>query len=62
MAISLVDAKYLQECYGIPVQTWAVWRTKQIGPPWVKLNRLVRYDLALVDSWIAANTVTPADA
>ena len=37
----------------------ADWRTKRIGPPWVKIGKLVRYLQTDLDAWIASRTTGP---
>jgi hypothetical protein len=35
------------------------WRLKQIGPPYWKFRRSVRYSLRALQAWKAGNTVAP---
>jgi hypothetical protein len=35
------------------------WRVKNIGPPYWKFRRNVRYSLRALQAWKAANTVAP---
>lgn len=46
--------------FGISEHTLATWRTKGIGPRYLKVGSAVRYRLADVEDWIAGNTVVPA--
>jgi len=39
---------------GVPISTIRGWRLAGIGPPYVKLGGLVRYQRAAVERWIAA--------
>lgn len=40
----------------IPVNTLRDWRKKQTGPPFSKIGRLVRYNEAAVDEYLASLT------
>lgn len=51
----LVSPTELSECTDIPVQTWANWRWKGEGPPWIKLGRHVRYRWADIEKWLDDN-------
>jgi len=39
---------------GVPEATLADWRFRRKGPPYVKVQRLVRYPQGLLDQWLAA--------
>lgn len=42
--------------YGIAINTQAKYRMKGIIP-YVKINRIIRYDRMLLDAWLEAHTV-----
>lgn len=46
----------LSEMIGVPALTIEGWRRRGGGPPFTKVKRGVRYDLAQVKSWLRANT------
>jgi excisionase family DNA binding protein len=45
---------------GIPVKTLAEWRSRGIGPAYVKVGRHVRYRREAIDEWEAGQTRQPA--
>jgi excisionase family DNA binding protein len=45
---------------GIPVKTLAEWRSRGLGPAYVKVGRHVRYRREAIDEWEAAQTRQPA--
>jgi len=57
----LVSEQQLEEITGIGARTWQDWRLKRKGPRFIKCGRLVRYDLAEVERWLAARTIETAD-
>jgi hypothetical protein len=46
----------------VQLATLADWRFRGVGPPFVKVGKLVRYPLDALDAWIAARLVTPTAA
>jgi len=40
---------------GVPVRTLQSWRSQEIGPPFCKMNRTVRYPEAGLHKWLAEN-------
>ncbi|MBE3606345.1 MULTISPECIES: helix-turn-helix domain-containing protein [unclassified Campylobacter] len=46
----------VKEIYGIAINTQAKYRMKGIIP-YVKINRIIRYDRMLLDAWLEAHTV-----
>jgi predicted DNA-binding transcriptional regulator AlpA len=44
---------------GLSVKTMSNWRNRDQGPPYVKLNRAVRYRRTDLDAWIESRTVRP---
>jgi predicted DNA-binding transcriptional regulator AlpA len=54
----LLSPKQVEADYGIPVGTQAIWRsTKRYAIPYIKLGRLVRFDRATIETWLASRTV-----
>lgn len=49
-------ARYLD----VPVSTLNYWALKKIGPPFIKVGRVARYDWALLDGWLAERTADTA--
>lgn len=41
---------------GVQPNTLEIWRHRGIGPPFVKMGRLVRYKSADLDAWIDRQT------
>ena len=52
----LIDTVQLAEYLGNEVNTCAGWRLKGIGPSFIKVGRLVRYNTQTVDLWIESQT------
>jgi predicted DNA-binding transcriptional regulator AlpA len=49
----LLDTSQLAEWLGLSVATLEIWRTKNLGPPWIKLSeRRTRYRRADVLGWL----------
>ncbi|HZP68734.1 MAG TPA: helix-turn-helix domain-containing protein [Pseudolabrys sp.] len=40
----------------VSVRTLQAWRTKGIGPPFVRLGRAIRYSRRALIDWVHANT------
>ena len=49
----------LSEKFGHTRQTLAHWRSKGIGPGYVKIGRKIRYPVRLVEEWLAGAVHTP---
>ncbi len=56
----LLDEAMLAARLVISRSTLQSWRYTGRGPRWIKLGRLIRYRLADVDAFLAANTRGPA--
>jgi len=58
---TLMDAPATAGFLGVAVPTLADWRTKGIGPTYIKVGRCVRYRLTDLESWLTSRTrtVTP---
>ena len=46
---------------GIARQTLADWRTKRIGPKYLKVGRLVRYRQVDLDAWLEGCVMDPEE-
>jgi predicted DNA-binding transcriptional regulator AlpA len=42
---------------GVRIETLRVWRTRKIGPNFVKLGKAVFYRLADIETWVANQVV-----
>ncbi|QGU02162.1 hypothetical protein CKALI_06465 [Corynebacterium kalinowskii] len=49
-----ISANVLEEATGIKATTLANWRSRKIGPPFVKIEGAVRYPVDEVEAWIKA--------
>ncbi len=47
-----VSERELSIISGLACRTLQSWRLRKIGPPWIRLGRAVRYDLAQFESWV----------
>jgi DNA-binding transcriptional MerR regulator len=43
------------ELLRVSVRTLQAWRTKNIGPPFVRLNRMIRYRRQAINDWLDSN-------
>lgn len=50
----------VEERYPLRAQTLASWRVKGIGPPYVRVGRMIVYPIEAIESWLAVNTVHPS--
>ena len=57
----LTEAECAERLHVRP-RTLKVWRTDRIGPPHIKLGRLVRYSLADLNAWLGTNVRLPLNA
>ncbi len=48
----LLAPEEVSKLIGVPVSTLAQWRYRKRGLPFLRLGRLVRYDLADVESYL----------
>lgn len=46
------DEAFAAAFVGSTVETLRTWRKRGCGPPWKKLNGLVRYSLASLQEWV----------
>ena len=52
-----IDERRLCADLGISPVTATKWRAGAMGPPFIKVGRLVRYRRADVDAWLESRTV-----
>lgn len=57
---SYLSTRQLAERLGLATITLELWRARGSGPPYLKLGRAVRYDLAEVERWLSDQAVDPA--
>lgn len=50
----LYTPQQLAERLHVPQTTLTDWRYRRRGPSWLRVGRLVRYPVAAVDAWLAA--------
>ena len=48
------DEPFAATFVGSTVETLRTWRKRGCGPPWKKLNGLVRYSLESLQEWVEA--------
>ena len=53
---SLLNEVEAARFLAVSVRTLQAWRTKGIGPPFVRLGRAVRYSRQALIDWVHANT------
>ena len=56
----LIDTKEAAEMLGTTVGTLKSWRSREVGPKWVKLGAAVRYDVEELLDFIKRNTRVPS--
>ena len=57
-----VTADRLAATLGVTVRTLARWDAARIGPPKIKVGKLVLFDLAKLPAWLAARETEPVRA
>lgn len=57
MDIQLIDEGVVARKIGCEVKTLQAWRCRGVGPEFVKIGRLVRYDPRKVDAWVKSRSV-----
>ena len=55
--LDALDTPAVSRLTGVSSSTLEKWRLTGEGPPYLKLNRLVRYRSADVDAWLVARLV-----
>lgn len=50
----LLNPPKLAEQLGVPEKTLAVWRSRGLGPKYLKVGRHARYRQSDVDTWLTA--------
>lgn len=56
----LMTGAQLAALCGTSIRTIEDWRARKIGPPWIKIGKLVRYNPVAVQKFLMKNTFTPA--
>ena len=58
-AESLLAEIYAADLLGLSSRTLQAWRSKNEGPPYVRVGRAVRYRRQDLLDWVGQNTVAP---
>jgi hypothetical protein len=53
----LLSEREVATRWRITVSALRAWRLKRVGPRWIRLGRLVRYDVRDLAAWISKQTV-----
>jgi predicted DNA-binding transcriptional regulator AlpA len=48
----LLTPQQVADWLQVPLSTLHYWRQRRLGPPWIKVGRLVRYRPSSVSEWI----------
>jgi len=56
---SLLSEIHAAELLGVSSRTLQAWRSRNEGPPFVRMGRAVRYRRQDLLAWIEQNTVAP---
>ena len=56
----LISTKEAAEILGLPEGTLKGWRSREIGPKWIKLGGSVRYDVSDLLDFIKSGTRVPS--
>lgn len=51
--LDLITPDQLAAELQVKTKTLENWRARQIGPPFLKVNRTVRYSRKAIDTWLA---------
>ena len=57
-----VTADRLAATLGVTIRTLARWDVARIGPPKIKIGKLVLFDLAKLPAWLATRATEPVRA
>lgn len=58
-AESLLAEVYAADLLGLSSRTLQAWRSKNEGPPYVRVGRAVRYRRQDLLEWVSQNTIAP---
>ncbi len=58
---SLLSAEQVSDLTGLSTETLAQWRSQRRGIPYLKIGRLVRYDLTDVQAYLRGCRVSVSD-
>jgi predicted DNA-binding transcriptional regulator AlpA len=56
---SLLNEAEAAKFLAVSVRTLQAWRTRDSGPPFVRLGRAIRYRLKDLIEWVRSNTCLP---
>ncbi len=51
--MQLLTVEEVAQLLQVPVRTLYAWRTRQCGPPAIRIGRFLRYEPSAVEQWIA---------
>lgn len=54
-----LNERDVAEQLGVALRTVTNWRSRGQGPPYVKMNRGVKYRQTDLDAWVESRTVRP---
>jgi DNA-binding transcriptional MerR regulator len=57
-----LDEKQTAKLLGLAVQTLRNWRTQSKGPPYIKISRTVRYNLADIKAYVKLHRIAPEES
>lgn len=50
-----LSTKEVSQYLGLSVDVLQLWRAQEQGPEYIRINRSVRYDVMVLDDWMAGN-------
>jgi hypothetical protein len=56
---ALLSEVQTSDLLSLSVRTLQAWRTQNVGPPFIRAGRAVRYRFGDIIAWIEANRVLP---
>jgi predicted DNA-binding transcriptional regulator AlpA len=56
---SLLNESETAKFLAVSVRTLQAWRTRELGPPFVRLGRAIRYRLKDLIEWVRSKTCLP---
>jgi hypothetical protein len=57
--LTLVDQDGAAKILGVVPGTLAAWRSRGEGPPFIQVGTAIKYDVAALEKWCKARTITP---
>lgn len=52
LGVEIVTEKKLAEMLDVSETTLTYWRSRQEGPPFIKMGKFIRYDMQDVRAWL----------